>query len=129
MSKLTEQLKTIGVYNAWGFAAKGVPYIEYFPADNGRLTSHYAYWAVVRPGFKVDPDNFLHNYHQEFTVTCRENKAKALAEAQAWAGQRYSISEWAKTPYGSYMDAGYVKQRIADLKQELDVSAKNKGSK
>jgi hypothetical protein len=119
MSKLTDQLKTLTIYNGWEFAGNGIPYIEYVGSDNGRLTAHYAYWHVIRPGFKTDPANFHRGWSKEFTVTCREEKAKALAEAQAWAGERYGITEWAKTPFGTYMDAGYVKTRIEELKKKL----------
>jgi hypothetical protein len=36
MSKLTEQLGTVGIHNAWGFAGHGNAYIAYTPGDSGR---------------------------------------------------------------------------------------------
>ncbi len=59
------------------------------------------------------------------SVSCRERKQVVLEELMKWAGDRYGIKEWAKTPYGSYMDAEFVKRRIAELK---DQSKKGKTS-
>jgi hypothetical protein len=119
MSKLTEQFRTVGVFNAWEFAGKGNVYIEYFAGESGR-GCRCARFQVVRPGYKTDPDaHWQDNYCK--TVTCwgRSDKERALAEIKAWASHRYDIKEWARTPYGSWMDAKFVESRIAELKAQV----------
>ena len=118
MSKLTDELRTIGVFNEYNFAGHSNPYITYHKATTG-LGSEYAHWSVGRTGFKVDPDNYRHSYSKEFAVWDRESKVTALAEALQWAGERYKITEWAKTPFGGYMEAGFVKKRLAELKEQV----------
>lgn len=123
------QCLEVSICNPCLFAGSGVPYIAYNSATTG-MASQYARWSVYRWGFKVDPTNWRGGYSQEFSVTCRENKEPVLAEAKAWASTRYGITEWVKTPFGSYMDAGFVAKRLAELKaqykakKELDKSTK-----
>lgn len=46
-------------------------------------------------------------------------KSDALAAAKVWAMSNYQVYSWAKTPYGSWMDAVFVKTRLAELKKRL----------
>lgn len=119
MSKFTESIRYIGVFNAHGFAGHGNPFITYCPSTTG-LGSRYAQWAVIRPGYKTDPDGHWMDYgNKVFPVACTAAKELQLDAAKEWAAARYGIKEWAKTPYGSWMDAGFVKRRVSELKQQL----------
>ncbi len=118
MSKLTEKLKNIGLHNEWEFAGHGNVYISYTSGDSGR-GGHSPYFSVVRPGFKTDAN--AHWKHQGTkTVTCRRSdKDQVLAELKAWAGKRYNITEWARTPFGGWMDAGFVARRMEELNTKI----------
>lgn len=118
MSKLTEQLRQVRVVNAWGFAAHGVPYIGYQASTSGR-GSRSARWIVVRPGFQTDRDaHFLDHGNKVFSCGLA-SREKQLEAAKEWAGARYKITEWAKTPFGSWMDAGFVERRMKELKAQI----------
>ena len=129
MIKLTkEQLKRLEIYNAWNFAGKGNPYIYYVGADNGR-GGRSAHFSVARPGYKTDPNaHFLSNGCKEFCVPNRESKPIAFEEAKQWAGNRYKITEWVKTPFGSWMSKEFVETRLKELKQQLKEKETNEVS-
>ena len=112
MSRLTEKLRAVGVYNAYGFAGRGNAYIIYIPAEtlSGR-------WAVVRPGYRTDPTAHWME-HGNKTFTGSGDKKQGLENSKKWASARYGIKEWERTPYRSYMDAEFVKSRINELKQK-----------
>ena len=127
MSKLTEQYKTLGIHNPHNFAGHGNVFIDYTPNARGRM-SRVANWRVYRPGFKTDPDaHWMDNGNKRFSVwgrgTHSEVKAQKLQEAKDWASAKYGIKEWAKTPFGSWMDAEFVKARIAELDALIKESA------
>jgi hypothetical protein len=116
MSNLAENLKKLGIGNDFQFAGHGNPYIVYYAATVGR-GSRYARWTVVRPGFVTDKDaHFLDHGCKTFAVSCKEQKEPVLLEATGWAGARYGITEWVKTPFRSYMAADFVQRRLAELK-------------
>lgn len=129
MSKFTDQLAdALGVCNAWEFAGKGNPFISYSPNDYGR-GGRSAHFTVIRPGYRTDPDPNAHwqDYgNKTFMVwgSGKEAKDKMLAEALEWAGARYKITEWAKTPFGTWMSAEFVKTRLAELKAQLKAKEK-----
>ena len=120
MSKITDKLNEAGIYNAHGFAGHGNVYIVYTPNDNmrGGLSAR---WQVDRPGYRTDPDAHWQDRGCKtfdlFNVggTHKEKKEIAFAEAKAWASERYGITEWARTPFGSWMDANFVKARLKEL--------------
>jgi hypothetical protein len=85
---------------------------------------HGAYWQVCKGNEPTDPQAAWFYYARKtLTVfdflrqTANRAKAKdaALEAAKAWASEKYGIKEWARTPYGSWMDAGFVKRRMAEL--------------
>lgn len=112
MSKLTESFRTIGINNANDFAEKGNVYIAYYPEWNSRSVIPSRSF-VYRPGYNTDPEAAWYDHK---TKTFSGNKATSVEEAKAWASERYGIKEWAKTPYGDWMDADFVKKRVAELK-------------
>lgn len=119
MSKFTEQLSGIRVFNPYEFAGDDA-YLEYFPNDNSR-GGRSARWCVYRKGDA--PESWRSSAVKEFVIwgagTHAEVKAQKLEEAKAWASERYGIKEWARTPFGTWMDAEFVKRRIAELKEQL----------
>lgn len=118
MSKLTEQLGEVGVHNAHLFAGHGNAFVMYLAADHG--WRHGAMWRVARPGFLTDPKGPWYNYgNKTFVVFGRHDKLAVFEEAKAWASERFGIKEWARTPYGSWMDAEFVKARLKELRAQL----------
>lgn len=124
MSKATDVFRAAKVFNSHNFYGHGNVYITYTPNDYGR-GGRSAYWAVCRPGFKTDAEAHWRDYgNKTFTLyrhqgTHAQRRAASLADAQAWAAERYGITEWAKDPYGSFGEAGFVKARIAELKNAV----------
>jgi hypothetical protein len=127
VSKLTESYKALQIHNAWGFAGHGNPYITYHAADNGR-GGRCAQWVVVRPGYQTDPNaHFLDHGCKTFGVWGKDVKTLKLQYAREWAGKKYGITEWDRTPFGSWMDAGFVKARLAELKALLETRTQGGG--
>lgn len=124
MSKLTDDIRELGVYNSHEFyngnAPEGQVYISWRGSD-GRSPIGYD-WIVHRVGYKTDPGGAWYNYDNKVFAGYggREGKAKALAEAQEWAGKRYGITEWKRDPFGTFGSAGFIKQRIAELKDAVE---------
>jgi hypothetical protein len=118
VSKLKEQLQRIKVYNSWEFAGKGNVFISYTPTEPRSVRC--AGWKVYRPGYRTDPQAARYDGGcKTFTVSGKEDKPLKLEVAKKWAGERYGIKEWVKSPYGDWMDAEYVKRRLAELKEQL----------
>ena len=93
--------------------------IAYSPAQPGRGYKS-ACWHVIQGRLITDEDaHWRDNGKKTFNVRRREDKAPQLSEAMAWAGERYGVKEWAKTPFGAYAPAEFVKAR---LKQLLDLA-------
>lgn len=121
MSKLTEHYRTLGMHNEYGFA-DGKLFLSYTPEDNGR-GGHGAHWQAVKGNEETDPTAPWYNYGKKtFTVFSYHKgdghaaaKQRALDAIKQWASDKYGVQEWARTPYGSWMDAGFVKKRMAEL--------------
>ena len=94
-------------YNIWQLLDNPI-YLDYCPADNGRLTSHYAYWKYYRKtdkGIKTKDD---------FTVTCREQKYPVLEQAIKFIKDQFNIVITDKDPFGGYHPEGSLK-RLEDI--------------
>lgn len=125
MSKLTERYRAFGIHNEHGFAGNNV-FLSYTPNGYGR-GGHGSRWQVIKGDEQTEPTEPWYNYGKKtFTVsshshgtTHAEGKQKALEAAQVWASEKYKIKQWARTPYGSWMDAGFVKKRIAYLGKRI----------
>lgn len=113
MSKLTDHYAMRGVVNCWDFAGHGNVYFQFTALDPGR-GGRSAHWTVVRPGFKTDPKAHFLDYGNK-TFYGRKAQVEVLESAKAWASASYGIKEWARTPLGSWMEAGFVKRRMAEL--------------
>ena len=118
--QIVEKLRERRVFNAHNFAEHGEVYIGYDPGDRWQG----ARVQVVRPGFKTDSNPKAHwqdRGHKTFDLfgipgdTKAQQRDAAIEKAKEWAGQRYGITEWAKTPFDTWMDKGYVERRLAEL--------------
>lgn len=97
----------------------------YIPADNGR-GGHSAYWLVSSPSHQTDPGGHWRDYGRKTFYlfgrgTHAEVKAEALAQAQAWAAERYGVTAWSKVPGlpGALLptEAAAVVQRLVKAQQ------------
>lgn len=138
MSKMTDRLQPLGIFNDYGFCYESgvvndiyrvnrpeppkidglpdvVPMISYSPAQTGRGYKS-ACWHVIRKHFATDPDAHWRDYGKKtFPVRGREEKKPQLEAAMEWASAKYGVREWAKTPFGAYAPAEFVKARLAQL--------------
>lgn len=76
-------------------------------------------WQVLRAGRRTDPDgSYRDGFNKTFpiagevTVTAKD---QCLAEAQAWATAEYGVTEWVKTPYGSWTSGTALDTRLREL--------------
>jgi hypothetical protein len=119
VSKLTEAWREIKVFNPYAFAGNGNVYIDYRPQDSGR-GGYSSGYLVIRPGFVTDPKaHWTEDGSKFFLVWGRKDRANVFEQAKAWASAKYGIKKWARTPYGSWMEAEFVKRRTAELNAAL----------
>lgn len=110
-SKLRETLAARRVFNPWGFYGPQ-PYITYYGyKPRGGCV---AGWRVIARGKKLS-DAWYDRGARSFTVLGRADKAVKLAEAQAWAADRFHVEMWGKDPFGGYGPAGFIEKRIAQI--------------
>jgi hypothetical protein len=144
MSKLTETLRTVKVFNPFEFylSYSDTPqlHIDYVPNGNARAFQ-YAHWAVCKGKIQLDPKgNRNSNWgrtSKRFDIThsisshpryarvgtFAECKQIALREAQDWANGNFGKRAWVKDPWGGYGDALFVADRLAALKAEAKAKA------
>ena len=106
-------LDTLKIYNSYDIARKvgNNIFIEYIPHDNGRLTSHYAYWNFIRLGEYSDKLSLQQiYYHKDFTVTHREVKESVLQEVITYVKTKYGINITDKDVFGSYHPEGTLEK-------------------
>ena len=105
--KLTKKrLSQINIHDSYTLAKRvgSRIFLEYVPADNGRLTSHYAYWRYVR----FTDEGLLKS--RTFTVTCRERKASVLLEVISLVKTKFGINIVDKDVFGGYHPEGTLKK-------------------
>jgi hypothetical protein len=112
-----KDLTAAGIHNAHDFA-DGRVFIDYRPAESGGMYES-ARWQVVWAGHKTDLKAHWRDYGcKTFDVYRRDEKEPRLFFAKKWASEEYGITKWERTPFGSWMDAGFVAQRLAQLKEK-----------
>lgn len=117
MSKLTEKLRLINICNSSGYAGKGNVFIWRRAGDSWTTPA----FLVCRVGFKTDVNAHWQDHgNKSFMVMSRDEAKTALAEAQKWASDKYGIKEWAKNPFGDWMDAEFIKKRTAELLEQVE---------
>lgn len=124
MSKLTESFATVGIHNGWLYA-KGNVMISYTPAQGPGAWRMPAKWEVSGGTYvgALTSQPRWRTYGTKSWSVSAAAKAWGLEQAKAWASERYGIKEWAKTPYGDWMDAEFVAKRTAELKAEVKAQA------
>jgi hypothetical protein len=123
MSRAAERLHALNLINGYDVsrlahrAGLVDVYIAYSPSDPFRT----ARWGVVSTGHHVDPHGHAADYGMKvFAYLGRQNKQAALERAQAWASERYGVSEWvqipgvAGAPWFPAEVAAHVKQLLKD---------------
>lgn len=139
MSAATDALDAVGIVNPHQYATAlsddpkvGAPYIAYVAYDPTQRRT--AGWRVHRPGHCTnptsrdyrEPDKVFPTYAARMSAA--QARAATLAQAQEWAGARYGITVWARTPFGTYMDAEHVaemKRRYGPLSDAQRVMLAN----
>ncbi|KKN09665.1 hypothetical protein LCGC14_1044360 [marine sediment metagenome] len=112
-SKATRLLRTVRIFNDYDFFGQQ-PYIYRRPRGIG-LDLTVSAWMATRRG--VSLDDAWYNYgDRPFTYLGREAVAPALAVAKEWAGKRFGITAWARSPFGGWGYADFVKTRMAELR-------------
>lgn len=112
MSKLTEQLRERGVFNPYEFYGSE-PSIG-FRANQGSRDVIPSAWRVSKRGVKLS-DAWYDHGTMSFSCCGVESRKQALAEAQAWATEKFGIKEWRRDPFGGYGEAAFIKRRIAEI--------------
>lgn len=110
---LRSLLEGVHIYNTHLLAGVGGVFIEYWAHGPYRAAS----WRVYKPGFRIRQES-VHTpstRYRQFLVFNRAGKAISLEEAQQWAAEEFGIAEWAKTPFGSYMDKEVLEKRMVEL--------------
>jgi hypothetical protein len=117
MSKLADAFRAAGIHNVFALTGHGQVYISWFPSD--RVFS--ARYQVVRRGYRTDPNAHWHdNGHKTFSYYGgAQYKREALAQAKAWAKDRYGIPEdaWAPSPFGGgdFVQRDLLESRKAEV--------------
>lgn len=88
------------IYNAFGLAerTRTKMFIHYQPQSRVSVSA----WSVVVLG-----GSSKHYYTvTDFVVWGRKDTKSRLAEAMEWVKSKYGITEWDKSPFGSYHPKG-----------------------
>ena len=102
MTRLTKtQLRGRKIYNEWHLAAlqdEPKVYLLYSPATDGHI-ARYAQWSFRQNGRGGEiKGSTLHSPSKD-----KENYRVALLK---WATNEYGITEWERSPFGSYHPVG-----------------------
>lgn len=114
MSKLTDKLNAKNVYNDWGFFGNH-PFIWHRREDSRACIS--SSWMVTKKGFRLSEAWYDHG-DMSFVNSGRKDKAEKFAEAVAYIQSKFGVGEVARSPFGGYGDAEYIKSRIKELLNE-----------
>jgi hypothetical protein len=112
MSKLTDKLRERGVFNPHNFYGPQ-PYIGQRVKGGSRDVVPSS-WQVHKAGLSLSTAWYDYGA-KSFSYSGVASRKEALAEAIAWASERFGIKNWAKDPFGSYGDAEYIRNRIKEL--------------
>ena len=111
MKKPTKaSLRQIGIVNPHDLAHLGPEpqvLLAYTTNDYSR-GGHGASWRVGQIGFKTDPNAAWYDNGNKTFMVFTMTKHQALEAAQAWAAERYHITAWERSPWGSYHPAGTI---------------------
>lgn len=114
-------LNAAGIHNSHNVCHEGggSVYIFYKPRGLGR-SYRSPKWAVDGIGFHVDSTaEWIDHGCKVFTCN-RDTREQRLADAKAWASEKYGISEWARDPFGGWQDAVVLERVRALLGERSD---------
>jgi hypothetical protein len=117
MSKVTDASKDLlKVFNdhqlavtfgrTGGDAETQTPYIDYRAAASRSAVG--SGWLVYRPGKTTDPKAHWADYGNKSFPNWTMSRAEALDAAKAWAGERYGVTEWQRSPFGGWHPAHVI---------------------
>ena len=108
--KLTSKiLNELSVRNSYEYAM-GRAFIEYNKGDTWSVSE----WSLTKRGMKLSL-RWRDFGSYKVPVYHKKEKEEKLAEIMEWGSKKFGITEWVKTPTGSYMDKSFVVQRNAQL--------------
>jgi hypothetical protein len=91
------------------------PFIAFRKRDVKRYVTPA--WQVMLAGRRTDPDgHYRDGFNKTFELlgdVTREFKNTRLTEAQEWMRREYGITEWNKTPFGSWTDRDRLAWRLS----------------
>ena len=122
--RLMEEAK---IHNSHNIASltKDKIFICFTPAMTGR-GSFPAGYSIVHIGHKTDPKGHWRDYGDKtFNIGGRADKEEALAEAIAWANERFGKREWVRDPYGSYQEESAIEAVLSEIKRINVLKGKN----
>ena len=114
MPKLTKnQLRDrhiINTYNLANLQDEPKVWVTYTPSEIGR-SMVVSGWSVHRVGYYTDPNKRYQS--KAFVNYGRHDKEEKRLQALAWAEERYKITDWERSPFGSYHPVGTMARAAA----------------
>ena len=102
-------LRSLGLDNGHDIAKTGPgPQVYLYYTPYSRLQPAGPCWRVAHIGFRTDPKSAWYNEGDKAFVPFARGKEDALDAAKAWASERYGITEWERSGYGSHHPAGTI---------------------
>ena len=108
-TQLREELRARHIFNSYGFYANA-PYIYRMTGGPWRTTA----WKVTHRGHDLNDGqgNWMNEHDRVFDIRGRADMMPRLAEAVAWATERFGITEWVIGPFGDRGPAEWTAKRI-----------------
>ena len=126
--RLTKKdLQARRLFNPYDIAKAGPEprvFIDYSPQDLGRA-ARSAKWQICGVGFQTDPEAHWQDYGNK-TFPCWSPMKEKLSQgvaARKWAGEKYGVEEWERSPYGSYHPLGTMAEAIRKVRVDQVVPA------
>ncbi len=111
--------------NVYDYLNKGDVFIQ--PAHLPGRTQSVTGWAVVRVGYKTNPNAAWYEYgNKVFSAFSGGGRKAALEAAQKWAEERYGVrGPWKRNGHGDYLPDGFYRP----LRREVEAAAARKAKK
>lgn len=117
--KLRELLALKGIHNDFeliGDMNGTMPFVMYRSGfkKNGVISA----WQVLVVNRRTDPDGqYRDGFNKTFTVD-NDARTSALGYAKQWVTETYGITDWVKTPFGSWTSLAHLEARFRELMPE-----------
>jgi hypothetical protein len=102
MSKTTDALEEVGIFNPNNMVSKGKPYLYYAVAEGGRSCLSFSRWVLCVKGAKFKDQPWYHNgnlWFMPYGSVTPEAKKKSFDEAMAKVQELFPGIEMVKAPY------------------------------